>query len=275
VSYQLTFGGGEAILIRDKGTANAVQGFVETDIVVSKNNTALTTSFLFDLDEYIQLAIQANVVTLPADRGTYTLTGNVLDLRSAFQIAATVAAFTLTGGDANFQLGKTIVADTATYTLTGNNAGTIASRQIAADKGTFVLTGIDANFQVVKSVAADRGTFVLTGNDAATIANRRIVADRGTFTLVGNAATIDILRTLVADKGTYVLTGNDATLQKEGDAVLTAERGTFILTGLDANLIVPLYSFNSNVTIQTEQRTRVTISTTNDYNVTITSIFES
>jgi hypothetical protein len=275
VSYQLTFGGGEAILIRDKGTANAVQGFVETDIVVSKNDTALTTSFLFDLDEYIQLAIQASVVTLPADKGTYTLTGNVVDLRSAFQIAATVAAFTLSGGDANFQLGKTVVADTATYTLTGNDAGTTAARRIAADQSTYVLTGFDANFQVVKSVAADRGTFVLTGNDAGTIASRRIVADRATFTLIGRDATIDILRTLVADKGTYLLTGNDATLQKEGDATLTAERGIFILTGFDANLIVPLYQFNSNVTIQTEQSTKVTISATNDYNVTITSIFES
>jgi lipopolysaccharide export system protein LptA len=231
VSYQLTFGGGEAILIRDKGTANAVQGFVETDIVVSKNNTALTTSFLFDLDEYIQLAIQANVVTLPADKGTYTLTGNVLDLRTAFKIAATVAAFTLTGGDATFQLGKSIIAEKGTYTLTGNNANTTASKRIAADKGTFVLTGIDANFQLVKSIQADSGT--------------------------------------------YLLTGNDAIIQKEGQATLTAERGTFILTGLDANLIVPLYSFSSNVTIQTEQETHVTIQASNDYNVTITSTFQS
>ena len=251
MSYQLTFGGGEAILIRDKGTANAVQGFVETDIVVSKNNTALTTSFLFDLDEYIQLAIQANVVTLPADKGTYTITGNVLDLRTAFKIAATVAAFTLTGGDATFQLGKSIIAEKGTYTLTGNNANTTASKRIAADKGTFVLTGIDVNFQLVKSIQADSGT--------------------------------------------YVLTGNDATLQKEGDATLTADRGTFVLTGFDANLIVPLYQFNANVTIQAaqntqvdivseqntsvsiddEQSTPVTIQASNHYNVTITSTFES
>ena len=54
MSLQLTFGGAEAVLVRDTGTANAVQGFVSEEIVVSKNVTALPTNFLFQLYEYIQ-----------------------------------------------------------------------------------------------------------------------------------------------------------------------------------------------------------------------------
>ena len=49
--------------------------------------------------------------TIVADRGTYTLTGNVVDFRAAYRVAAVVAAFTLTGGAANFTIGKTIVGD--------------------------------------------------------------------------------------------------------------------------------------------------------------------
>jgi len=68
-----------------------------------------------------------------------------------------------------------------------------------------------------------------------------------------------------------------------------------VLTGFDANLIIPLYQFNANVTIQAaqttqvsiisqqnssvsiddEQSTPVTIQASNDYNVSITSTFES
>jgi hypothetical protein len=59
VSYQLTFGGGEALLVKDTGTANAVQGFVSRESVVAKNITALATSFIFQLIEYIQFVISA------------------------------------------------------------------------------------------------------------------------------------------------------------------------------------------------------------------------
>lgn len=59
MSYQLTFGGGEALLVRDKGTANAVQGFVSRESVVIKNVTALATSFIFQLIEYVQFVLTA------------------------------------------------------------------------------------------------------------------------------------------------------------------------------------------------------------------------
>lgn len=72
MSYQLTFGGGETLLVRDKGTANAVQGFVSNEIVVSKNNTALPTTFEFELLEYIQLAIVTPTTTTTSTTTTTT-----------------------------------------------------------------------------------------------------------------------------------------------------------------------------------------------------------
>ncbi len=64
MSYQLTFGGGETILIRDKGTANAVQGFVSNEVVVIKNITALATTFIFSLLNYIQFSLSGLTGTI-------------------------------------------------------------------------------------------------------------------------------------------------------------------------------------------------------------------
>lgn len=56
MSLQLTFGGGEVMLVRDTGTPNAVQGFVSEETVVSRNVTALPTNFLFQKYEYVQFS---------------------------------------------------------------------------------------------------------------------------------------------------------------------------------------------------------------------------
>ena len=44
-------------MVRDTGTANAVQGFVSDETVVSKNIIALPTTFIFQLLEYIQIPL--------------------------------------------------------------------------------------------------------------------------------------------------------------------------------------------------------------------------
>ena len=62
MSYQLTFGGGEAVLVRDTGTANPVQGFVSSEVVVSRNVTALPTSVLFTLIGYIQAPFNVGTI---------------------------------------------------------------------------------------------------------------------------------------------------------------------------------------------------------------------
>lgn len=62
MSFQLTFGGGETLLVRDKGSTNAVQGFVSDETVVSKNITALPTNFFFQLLEYIQIPLSVGTI---------------------------------------------------------------------------------------------------------------------------------------------------------------------------------------------------------------------
>jgi hypothetical protein len=54
MSFQLTFGGGEAVIVKDKGIVNTVQGFVSDETVVSKNIMALPTTFIFQLYDYKQ-----------------------------------------------------------------------------------------------------------------------------------------------------------------------------------------------------------------------------
>ena len=61
MSFQLTFGGGETVLVRNTGTVNPVQGFVVSqETVVIKNITALPSNFLFQLISYIQAPLSVN-----------------------------------------------------------------------------------------------------------------------------------------------------------------------------------------------------------------------
>jgi hypothetical protein len=54
MSLQLTFGGGEVRLVRDVGTASAVQGFRTAEITICKNTTALATTFIFQAFNFTQ-----------------------------------------------------------------------------------------------------------------------------------------------------------------------------------------------------------------------------
>ena len=61
MANNLNFGGGEVILIRDKGVAAPVQGFITNEITQGRNDVALPTNYLFQLIEFIQFPISTIV----------------------------------------------------------------------------------------------------------------------------------------------------------------------------------------------------------------------
>lgn len=54
MSYQLTFGGSSAVLVRDTGTVAPVQGFVSKETTLSANATALPSTFIIELYDYVE-----------------------------------------------------------------------------------------------------------------------------------------------------------------------------------------------------------------------------
>lgn len=62
-----------------------------------------------------------------------------------YTLTAESGSFTLTGNDVNLLVGRTLTADAGTFTLTGQDVNLLVGRVLTAETGQFTLTGNDAN----------------------------------------------------------------------------------------------------------------------------------
>lgn len=155
-------------------------------------------------------------ITLTADQGTYTLTGQSVNLTIARRVTAAQGTYTLTGQDVTLRQGKTLTAAQGTYTLTGQSASLLVSRQISLAQGSYTLTGYEV-------------TLTKSGGD------KTLAAGQGTYTLAGQDVSLSLARKLTAEQGTYTLNGQDAGLNRNG-RVLQAAQGTYTLNGQEVTL---------------------------------------
>ena len=159
---------------------------------------------------------------------------------TAYTLPADSGTFVLTGTAATPTRGRVVAADSGTFALTGTDATLARGRALPADSGTFVLTGTDATLEYTPvsgdtyTLPCASGSFALTGTDAVLAAGRVLVADSASFALTGTAAVLAVGHVLTADAGSIALTGTDATLLT--GRVLPADAGVFALTGTDVTL---------------------------------------
>ena len=69
----------------------------------------------------------------------------VIEVAGAAELLADVVAFTLSGKDATFAIGKNLTAELGSFSLTGNDANFSLGLSLSADAGAFTLTGQAAN----------------------------------------------------------------------------------------------------------------------------------
>lgn len=155
-------------------------------------------------------------ITLTAAQGTYTLTGQSVNLTIARRVTAEQGTYTLTGQDVTLRQGKTLTAEQGTYTLTEQSASLLVSRQISLAQGSYTLTGQDV-------------TLTKSGGD------KTLTAGQGTYTLTGYDVSLSLARKLTAEQGTYTLNGQDVGLSRNG-RVLQAAQGTYTLNGQEVTL---------------------------------------
>lgn len=170
--------------------------------------------------------------TMPADAGSYVLTGAAAGLLYNRRLVAGVGAYTLTGQDVSFE--RIIPADAGVYTLTGQPVTFVYGKRLAADAGSYVLTGSNASLRMDRRLAAQSGAYVVTGIDVTFRYGVRLVADAGAYSLTGQAASLRLNRTLLALPGEYTFLGLSAGL--EYNRRLVAGAGSYLLTGQDAEL---------------------------------------
>lgn len=82
--------------------------------------------------------------TLPADPGSYALTGLPATLTATRVLSADPGSYAITGSDATFNVGLILPADPGNYTVTGSDATLSAARRLDADAGSYSIAGSDA-----------------------------------------------------------------------------------------------------------------------------------
>lgn len=174
---------------------------------------------------------------LPADVGSFVLTGQAIAARVARRITAATGSFGLTGQAVTLRVARKAAASTGLFSLAGQVIALRADRKLTAATGTFTLTGPAVTLQRSKMFAADVGTFTLTGPDVVlrySGAGALITAATGTFTLTGQAARLARAARLIASSAVYALTSPPIVLRHGARIVATS--GAFTLTGISVTL---------------------------------------
>jgi len=162
-------------------------------------------------------------VTMPAAKGTLTLTRNDAVLKRTYVMPAAKGTLALTGIAAVTRRNVPLAAATLAVMLTGNAVNLIAAvaRRMTAEPGAIALTGIAASLTrtTAYQMVAAAGALVLTGTDTVLRYARRLAADVATLLLTGMPASLVYQPavaggyTLIAAPGAIALTGNSVMLR--------------------------------------------------------------
>jgi len=172
--------------------------------------------------------------TLPADQGSFSLTGQDTGLTTQRLLTADQGSFSMTGYDTGLTAQRLIAADQGTFIMTGYDTGLVAYNILPADQGSFTMTGYAAGLTYGYGLLASQGTFTMTGQDTGLAADRMLNADQGSFAMAGQDTGFNFGYSMTAEQGSFVFTGYDANLKYiQG---LTAEYGNFTMVGQDATL---------------------------------------
>lgn len=174
---------------------------------------------------------------LAAGVGSYGLTGSVAGLKWAHKLAAGTATYTYTGATAGLKRGYKVGAASATYTYAGQAAVLRATRKLAAAVGAYVLTGSAAALRRSRFLVAGAGSYTITGFASSLRRNGKLVSSAGAYVLTGSAAVLRAARKISAGTGAYIYTGSPATLTyNTSSKTLLAGVGAYVLTGSTAGL---------------------------------------
>lgn len=155
---------------------------------------------------YVMLA-SSNVI-MPADHGTFSLTGQEVGLNRGFSVAAERGDFSLAGQEVTFHKLITLSAERGNFSLTGQAVDLRATSFLRADQGSFSLAGQIVTLQLLRKLFANHGTFNLTGQEVELFRFVNMIAERGEFQLEFSAA-LDVARYMFASRGLFKAVGKD------------------------------------------------------------------
>lgn len=168
---------------------------------------------------------------LAAAQGSFAVTANAATLKRGYALQAASGSFTLSGADAGLKHDRILQAGSASSQIAGTDASLEYSRVLSADSAAFQIVGTDATFVHDApgnyTLSADSGSFGIAAQPATLKYNRRLSADTGSFAFTGTAASLRYARAVIAEAAVFALTGTDATFRRTGGPepiVSTVER---------------------------------------------------
>lgn len=161
---------------------------------------------------YLAIGRAPQALTLTADQGSYSYTGQAVGLTSSRTIAIAQGSYAYTGQDVTLTLGKMLALDQGSYILSGQDLGLTSARSMALDQGAYALTGQDVALAYGRSVTLDQGTYSLSGQDLAFNRGRALGTEQGSYALSGQVIGIAYGRVMALDAGSYLVAGQDVAL---------------------------------------------------------------
>jgi hypothetical protein len=184
--------------------------------------------------------ITVEKLVMTADQGSFTLTGQAVNLKVGRKVEAAQGSYSLTGQAVNFTKGTPMVAGHGSFVLTGNDVTLLAHRRLVCEIGaTPDALDWETGLYVGRRLVAGQGSFTLTGNDVDLLytppSGYTMQAGQGGFNVTGQAVSLKVDRKLTSESGNFTITGQDVGLK--ADRRITAEAGSFTLTGQGVNLL--------------------------------------
>lgn len=169
------------------GSANAYEHFpgVLSDVAVFGAVTSLATH-----QAGYTAGITPASVTLVADAGTLTLSGQAVGLKAGRKLTADAGSLALAGQPVTLRHGYTLVAESGNLSLAGQPAALIAARRLQADAGSLTLAGQAVGLTTGSGrfvLAMESGILALHGKDVGLIWHGRTLPPPAEVNLVPSA----------------------------------------------------------------------------------------
>ena len=177
---------------------------------------------------------------LAATQGSFAVTGTAATLRRDYALPAASASFALSGTDAELRLDRVLQAGSASSQIAGTDASLEYNRVLPAESASFQIVGTDATFihdaPGSYTLSAESASYGISAQPAALKYNRCLSADTASFAFTGSAASLRYARAVIAEAAVFALIGTDATFIRTGGPepiVSTVERTAVFRAAVD------------------------------------------
>lgn len=122
---------------------------------------------------------------LTADSGSYTITGQDVDLLYNRVLPAEPGNYAITGQDVDlvYSCGVILSAEPGNYTITGQAVDLLHNRVLSAESGSYAITGQDVG--VTYTQILQPGSYTITGQAVDLLHNKKLDIGAGSYSITG------------------------------------------------------------------------------------------